>query len=307
MDKWLDLHMHTIISMDGQFQPEDLMEQCAAAGLRAVAVSDHDSVSAIPRARQRAAELGLAYLPATEISCQFQGKNFHLLGYGIHSEAAPFLAMERSMHQQRHDNAEKMMDKLEAAGFYLDRDYAWSLADSGIAAAVHMARAILEDPRNDNNPDLTPYRPGGPKSDGPYVAFGWDFCGQGKLAYVPMTMPTFEEALGWIHGNGGVAILAHPGANMGKNQAITNQLIAAGIDGIESFCSYHDEGTAAFYEAICRKNDLICSLGSDYHGKAKPNIHLGQYGHPYAAQTWQVLVEKIRQHGGEVDENEVTK
>ncbi|MDY5465173.1 MAG: PHP domain-containing protein, partial [Megasphaera elsdenii] len=95
METWLDLHMHTKYSMDGQFEPADLMRQCAQAGVTTVAVTDHDSVRAIPEARDEAARLGLNLVPGIEISCQYEGKNFHLLGYGIHAEDTVFAAIEK--------------------------------------------------------------------------------------------------------------------------------------------------------------------------------------------------------------------
>ncbi|MCH4178714.1 MAG: PHP domain-containing protein [Megasphaera sp.] len=301
METWLDLHMHTKYSMDGEFTPDDLMEQCAAAGLRAVAVSDHDGVSAVPQARKRAGELGLHYLPAIEISCQYKGKNFHLLGYGIHIEAAIFHRIEEDLKQQRAHNAEIMMDRIEALGIHLDRKYVWSMASSGTAAALHMAQAALEDPRNDGNALLVPYRPGGARGEGPYVNFGWDYCGQGKPCYVPLRLIDFNAAVQAVQSHGGAAVLAHPGANMGRDAGLTDKLIDAGIDGIESYCSYHDEQTASFYAKICEEKGLICTVGSDYHGKSKPNIHLGQYSHPQPQKAWDELTARIRQRGGEAD------
>ncbi|MCH4166723.1 MAG: PHP domain-containing protein [Megasphaera sp.] len=300
METWLDLHMHTKYSMDGEFEPENLMEQCAAAGLKAVAVSDHDGVSAVPAARKRAIELGLHFLPAIEISCQHEGKNFHLLGYGIHDQAEVFHQIEEDLKQQRYHNAEIMMDRIEALGIQLDRPYVWSLAASGTAAAVHMAQAALENPANADNELLAPYRPGGPRSNGPYVNFGWDFCGQDKPCYVPLQVMDFRQAVQDIQHNGGVAILAHPGANMGCNAEMTDELLRTGLDGIEAYCSYHDEHTAGFYAAICKEKGLICTVGSDYHGKSKPNIQLGHYGHPDPQVPWEALTALIDSRGGEV-------
>lgn len=96
METWLDLHMHTKYSMDGQFDPADLMRQCADAKVQAVAVTDHDSTRAIPEAREEASRLGLRLIPGIEISCQHEGKNFHLLGYGIHPDA-PYLRRLKRM------------------------------------------------------------------------------------------------------------------------------------------------------------------------------------------------------------------
>lgn len=300
METWLDLHMHTRYSMDGQFEPAQLMQQCADAGLRAVAVTDHDSVRAVGEAQKAAQRLGLQYVPGIEISCQHEGKNFHLLGYGIHSDAAIFSDIEESIHAQRLENSEKMMDAVEGLGICVDRKRVWALATGDVVASVDIARVALEDERNAHNALLAPYRPQGARGKAPYVNFGWDFCGQGGPAHVPMVLPAFADAVQWIQQNGGVAVLAHPGANMKQNRPITEELIACGIDGIEVYCSYHDDETAAFYRYIADEYQLLATIGSDYHGRTKPHISLGTYGHPEPSRVFSTLCEGIRQRNGEV-------
>lgn len=300
METWLDLHMHTCCSMDGEFDPADLMQQCADAGLRAVAVTDHDSVSAVPKARETARQLGLHFFPGIEISCQHKGKNFHLLGYGIHAEDAVFKEIEMNLHEQRRANSEKMMDAVEAMGIYLDRPQIWSMSLGGVVASVTIARAALADPRNDNNTVLAPYRPGGRRGNAPYVNFGWDFCGQGGPAYIPMILPDFAEAVQIIQSHGGAAVLAHPGANMKQNRELTEELIQCGIDGIEVYCSYHDAETAVFYQQIAQSHHLLATLGSDYHGRAKPHISLGTYSHPQPQIVYERLCTIIDERNGEV-------
>lgn len=288
--------------MDGQFEPDDLMRQCAAAGLKSVAVTDHDSVRAVPDAKAEAARLGLDFLPGIEISCQYEGKNFHLLGYGIHAADPVFDAIEKDVYSQRRDISEKMLDAVESLGIVLDRPAIWKLCSSGVIASVHIARVALADPRNDNCPILKPYRPGGKRGAAPYVNFGWDICGQGGPAFVPMTFMDFARAVAIIHGHGGAAVLAHPGANMKQNRELTETLIALGLDGIEAYCSYHDEATSAFYRQIADEHGLLATLGSDYHGRAKPHIKLGTYAHPQPQAVWEGLTKKIKERHGEVYE-----
>ena len=300
METWLDLHMHTCCSMDGEFEPTDLMRQCAAAGLRAVAVTDHDSVSAVSEAKDAARKLGLQFFPGIEISCQHKGKNFHLLGYGIHAEDAVFKQIERNLHEQRRENSEKMLDAVEALGIYVDRPAIWNLSLDGVVASVTIARVALADPRNADNAVLVPYRPGGSRGDAPYVNFGWDFCGQGGPAYIPMVLPDFSASVQLIQSHGGAAVLAHPGANMKQNRPITEELIQCGIDGIEVYCSYHDAQTAAFYQEIAQTHQLLATLGSDYHGRAKPHISLGTYSHPQPQAVYERLCALIHERNGEV-------
>ena len=300
METWLDLHMHTKYSMDGEFEPACLMKQCAAAGLRAVAVTDHDAVSTLDEAKRATADLGLSFLPGIEISCCHNGKNFHVLGYGIRYHASAFAELENNLRAQRLAVSEQVMDAVEGLGIYLDRKAVWSMASNGVVASVNIARAALADERNDGNPILAPYRPGGSRGGAPYVNFGWDICGQGGPAFVPLTLMSFSDAVGLIQENGGAAVLAHPGANMKQNKALTEELIAAGIDGIEAYCSYHDEATASFYAAIAEGHDMPATVGSDYHGRAKPHISLGTYGHPSPQAAWERLRAVIAERKGEL-------
>ena len=115
-----------------------------------------------------------------------------------------------------------------------------------------------------------------------------------------MTFMDFSKAVDIIHDQGGAAVLAHPGANMKQNRPLTETLIDLGLDGIEAYCSYHDDATTAFYRQIADEHGLMATIGSDYHGRAKPHIALGTYGHPEPQALWDNLVAHIQNHHGEV-------
>ncbi len=97
---------------------------------------------------------------------------------------------------------------------------------------------------------------------------------------------------------GGTAVLAHPGANMGMNRELTEKLIAFGIDGIEAFSNYHDDATKKFYSAIADEFELITTVGSDFHGSAKPAIKLGKLSSPNPEKTVEKLQAVIKSRGG---------
>ena len=80
---YVDLHMHSLHSDDGEFTPTQLVDMCHEAGVKIMAIADHNSVKGIDEAKQRCQELGMIYIPATEIDCTYNGINLHVVGYGI--------------------------------------------------------------------------------------------------------------------------------------------------------------------------------------------------------------------------------
>jgi len=278
MEYWLDLHMHSNNSNDGEFSPEQLMEACSAANLKTVAVTDHNSVSGVKQAEAAANKCGLKLISGIELDCEHLGRNLHLLGYGIDSSAEIFVEIETAVQAQEKQASRQYMQLIKNLGIIFDDKQAMKLAVNGVVTAEMIAELALSDSRNYENILLQPYRSGGSRSDNPYVNFYWDFCAQGKAAHVPMQFMKLGEAIKIIHDTGGAAVLAHPGANIGVNEKLAEGIIDEGIDGIEVYSSYHDIETVEFYRKKCKEYDLLATLGSDFHGATKPAIHLGEMG-----------------------------
>lgn len=230
MEKWLDLHMHSAYSADGEFSPEELMQKCHTANLKAVALADHNSTLGSFVAEKAANKLGLVYFPAIEIDCIHDNHNFHLLGYGIHADASVFKEIEQNVHRQEINSSEKLLTLIRELGFFFDEKRTRAKAKNGVIIAETIAEEILYDQRNNDNKLLLPFREGGVRSDNPLVNFFWDFCAQGKAAYVPLQYISLATAVCSIQKNGGVAVLAHPGANIGTNHELTKSIISTGID-----------------------------------------------------------------------------
>lgn len=300
MENWLDLHMHSCYSGDGEYEPGRLMELCAEAGLKTVALADHNSVQGIAAAHKRAHELGLTYLNAVEIDCRYAGRTFHLLAYGIREDDAFFMKLEKEFHKQQLAAGEQLMQLVKAQGFHFCEQAARKLAGNGGVEAEQIAEVMLADSRNDSDERLQCYRPGGSRSDNPLVNFFWDFCADGKPCNVPMEFPSFADMVDQIHRSGGAAVLAHPGANIGQDKLMADGLIRTGIDGIEAFSNYHDAATRQFYQTLAEKHGLIVTAGSDFHGKCKPSIHHGELPHPYPQETCERLNQLICERGGQM-------
>ncbi len=271
----LDLHMHSNISNDGEYTPSQLMQLCKQHGLKTVALADHNSVRGVGEAQKSADELGMEFIRAIELDCQFEGVNLHLLGYGIDPTVPEFEKNEMDILKKEQDASSKLIHLVQDLGIHLEIEKVLDLAIEGVVTGEMIAEVALEDKRNQNNPLLGPYRKNGKRSDNPYVNFYWDFCSQGKPAYVPIQFLGLNEAIQLIRKARGIAVLAHPGINIGQDQKILGSIVSCGIDGMEVYSSYHDENMAAFYNKQAEQFHLLKTIGSDFHGKTKPAIRLG--------------------------------
>jgi predicted metal-dependent phosphoesterase TrpH len=140
------------------------------------------------------------------------------------------------------------------------------------------AEVLLHKPEYRDHTMLRPYRAGGLRSDNPYVNFYCDFYAQGKPCYAKEMYPSLEDGIALIKENYGKAVLAHPGINLQNRFDLFTEMIALGIDGVEAFSSYHDESCAKHFYDEAQKHSLLVTCGSDFHGKTKPAIRLGESG-----------------------------
>ena len=273
----LDLHLHTNISDDGEFAPEELIRMCCENGLRTVAVTDHNSTRAYPAAHKQARELGMTLIPALELDCQFHGTNLHVLAYGIDPYDEAFSRYEKSILEQEQKGSAARLEAIRSLGMVVEEEKIQALARNGVITGEMIAEVALQDKKNDRHPLLIPYREGGNRSDNPYVDFYWDFCSQGKPAYAAVAYMTLAQAVTMIEESGGFAVLAHPGINIGKNAEAFQEIVTNGICGVEAYSSYHDADTVRFYIAQAKAQHVLLTLGSDFHGKTKPSIRLGAF------------------------------
>lgn len=279
----IDLHMHSRYSEDGEYTPSELVKQCAEKGVRMMSVTDHNCAKANEEAAKAAKEKGIAYIPGIEIDCTFQDTNFHVLGYGIDFWSGDFEAIEKNIDDQSFQASLDRLAATQALGFYrVTENDMWSLSkDSywqGTWTGDMFAEVLLAKPEYADHPLLKPYRPGGERSDNPYVNFYWDYYSQGKPCYAKIDYPAMEEIIDTIHRNHGVAVIAHPGVNLKGKEFMFEDILNLGIDGIEAFSSYHSQKQAGYYHKIAQERNLFVTCGSDYHGKTKPSIGIGQHG-----------------------------
>lgn len=278
----IDLHMHSRYSEDGDFTPAELVEQCRRQGITLMSVTDHNCAKANPEAKAAAEAQGIRYISGIEIDCVYKGLGFHVLGYGIDDQSADFARIEENVDRQSFLASLERLEKTQALGFRVTQAEMWELSkDSywkGSWSGEMFAEVLLARPEYRDHPLLQPYRPGGSRSDNPYVNFYWDYYAQGKPCHAEMQYPSMEEIVDTIHRNGGKAVLAHPGVNLKGHEELLGELLEVGFDGVEAFSSYHTPEQAAELYRQVKERGLLATCGSDYHGKTKPAIRLGGCG-----------------------------
>lgn len=286
--------MHTTISNDGTYSPETIIQMCHEAGLEIVALADHNSTKAFRIAKPIADAYGMKLIPAVELDCHIDGINLHVLGYGINPNHPTFDAYEEEILTQERISSQFVVNKIRELGIHLEDKALNRVQIHGVITGEMIAEVALEDSKNDNNELLVPYREGGSRSQNPLVNFYWDYCAQGKVAYYPIKFRTIDEIIQMIKDAGGFAVLAHPGNNIKTNVDVFKKIIDKGVIGVEVYSSYHSPEVMEHYHALALEHDLIMTLGSDFHGKTKPSIHLGKFNIPDEKQLTERFIAQIK-------------
>lgn len=273
-----DLHMHSSMSADGEITPEQLVAMAAKANFNCIAITDHNRIDGIAPAIQAGKKSGITIIPGVEIDCDFGDIHLHILGYGIDYERPEFASLWQKAKANECAASNQLMDRVEALGIVINRDAVKKIAGDGSVIGEHIAEAALEDPRNADNTKLAPFRPGGARSDNPFVNFYWDFCGRGKPAHVAVDCITLDECITLIADSGGIPVLAHPGQSIHEHPGSLPEIVVKGVRGMEAYSSYHTPEACIHWKNEADKNNLFVTCGSDFHGKTKPSIALGQHG-----------------------------
>ena len=248
------------------------MEEAARRGLRFLAVTDHDSTEGLPEAMAVAeSHRPLEILPGIEINCDVEGAEIHILGYFMDWQAPWFQDFCREQRRERRARVHRIVERLAALGMPIDADEVFALVKEGSAGRPHVAQVMVAR--------------GYVKS----VREAFDkYLGSGKPAHVPRKKLTPEDAVRLLRKAGGVPVFAHPG--LADRDALIPGLIAAGLMGIECYYSEHSAAQRATYLERCRRDDLVATGGSDFHG---PRVRAGTLGVPAVPMAaWEALRAK---------------
>jgi len=274
-----DLHLHSLYSDDGEFTPAEMARMCAESGVTLMSVTDHNCARANREAEEAARTAGVRYVTGIEIDCVYEEAVFHVLGYRIDADSPVFLEIEENVARQGAAASEAMLQKTRTLGFPVTETEMRQMAKGrywrDLWTGEMFAEALLGKEELAGHPLLMPYRPGGARSDNPYVNFYWDFYAQGKPCHAPVDYPAMEDVLRIVRHSGGIAVLAHPGMSLRGRESLLPGILKLGLDGIEAYSSYHTPEQAATFEAVAKERRLLATCGSDFHGKNKPAVRIG--------------------------------
>jgi 3',5'-nucleoside bisphosphate phosphatase len=257
-----DLQSHSLHS-DGELTAAQVVENAATAGVRLLALSDHDTVDGVDEALAAGALHGVRVVPATEISAvDGSYEDLHVLGYGIDHRSGLLNERLLDARADRERRADAMAKRLGDLGFEIDPAPIEARKAAGKPVGrPHLAAAVLAHPANaerlaeEGHADVSSFIPA--------------YLIQGKPGYVARTHPTVEEAIGWIHDAAGVAVWAHPFWDVEADDGVLaaiERYRAAGLDGVEVFYPSHTAEQALLLAGRCEELGMLATGSSDYHG-----------------------------------------
>ncbi|HPD18832.1 MAG TPA: PHP domain-containing protein [Candidatus Goldiibacteriota bacterium] len=279
-EKWADLHIHTVKS-DGTFTVEDVFNNAKKAGASAIAITDHDTVSAIEDALFFEKLYQIEFIPGVELSAIQNEREVHIVGLYINWKDKTFLERLMEFQKVRVERAKKIIKKLKDSGIKIKFEELYEITDNmNNAGRLHIARLLYE------------------KNIVRSVKEAFDrFLGEGKPAYVEKERITVKDAIDIIKKMGGIAILAHPYHLQADD--IILKWKEQGLDGLEAYHPDHPYFVSAKYIDLAKKNNLLVSGGSDCHGNHRDYGRIGDIRLPYE------YLAEIKGHYKKVMENKI--
>ena len=277
-----DLHCHSVVS-DGTLTPEVLAARAKANGVELWALTDHDEIGGQHRAAAAAKANGLKYLTGTEISVTFAGETVHIVGLGFDPDNIDMVQGLRATRGGRTARAKEMADGLAKVG--IKGAYEGALKFVGnpeLISRTHFARFLVESGVCSETNEV--FR---------------KYLTEGKPGYVAHRWASLKDAVSWITGAKGMAIIAHPARyrfTPNEEYALFTEFIAHGGRGVEVVTGSHSAAEYVKYADTAKEFGLAASRGSDFHSPEESRTDLGTLPFLPGALTpvWELLADRIQ-------------
>lgn len=256
-----DFHLHSTAS-DGTLAPAELVAHAARAGIRTLALTDHDTTDGIAEARQAALRLGLRFVSGVEMSVSWGGMTVHIVGLGIDPDDPTLQRGLAGLCRYRDWRAKEIGRRLAKDGIPDTFEQARALSNGRLISRTHFARVLVERNLAESVRDVFRH-----------------YLVRGRPGHVPGQWAALDEAVQWITGAGGQAVIAHPARyplNRGQLYRLAQEFRAAGGVGMEVVSGSHSAEDNCVMGAHARRLGLLASAGSDYHGPGHSYLEIGR-------------------------------
>ena len=271
----IDLHTHSTFS-DGTFTPLQLVKYAEEKGLKAFAITDHDTTEGIKEAKS--IETNVEVISGVEISTRYDKKEIHIVGLYVNENDADLNKQLKYYREKRVTRNFEILEKLNSLGVDITIDDVKESCTGDVISRAHIAKALVSK-----------------GFVGSYTEAFDRYLGDNKCAYVPRETLNYEESMELITKAGGVPVLAHPLLYKMSDTNLENMMVKLrqkGLKAVEVYYSTHSNSDTQHVMAMANRVGLIYSGGSDFHGATKPKIDIGtgmgKLAVPYA------ILEKIR-------------
>ena len=256
----IDLHTHSTFS-DGTYSPQELINLAYKNNIKAIAITDHDTIDGISYAIPEAEKFNIELINGIEISADYKGIEIHILGYFLDIKNTKLLNLLKDLEKTRNKRNQDLINKLNEIGVNISLDYVKSLSPLGLVTRAHFGKAIAEKGYTKNIKE----------------AFNI-YLGKGKPAYIKRTLIPYDQAIKIILESNGIPVLAHPMIYKLSNNDLDiaiRELKHAGLKGIECYYPSNTLKQTNTLLSMCKKYNMKITGGSDFHGDNRPDVSLG--------------------------------
>lgn len=257
----IDLHVHTTAS-DGQYSPSEIMEKAAEKNIKAIAITDHDTVAGIEEGRLAAKRLGIKFVSGMELNINFPSGEFHLLGFGYTHVSDSLKTLLDNVIKNRDNRNLEIISKMQADGVDITLEEMMADFPDTIIGRPHFAAELEKKGIVKNRQQ----------------AFD-NYLAKGKPWYVNRTASNLDEAIVAIKESGGIPVIAHPMSlylSWGKLPEVLQDFYERGVMGLEAFHPGARVTECLRLEELARKIGFFVTGGSDFHGeKIRKDRRLG--------------------------------
>lgn len=241
----VELHCHSTAS-DGELAPSELVSRALSVGITTLALTDHDSVNGISELMETARETTLRVITGVELSCHYEGREVHLLGYLFEHRDPDFLDLLIRMQEERRGRVHRVLEKLEGLGVSLSYEDVNAQSVGGTLGRPHIAKALVA------------------KGVVPNLEQAFDlYLGNRAPAYVGRSLLSLPDGIEAIRRAGGCSVLAHPG--LLGDWAMVERILQLPVHGMEVWHPSHNKAAKKRAKRLGGRYNKVLSGGSDFH------------------------------------------